>query len=90
MSLEQRINVRVVTKDGADVYDWVARQSFPNATQILDKFHILKWAFNALQYMRIQLKRTTLYNKEKRKKLQIQYSIDSKLPKKNKTKTRLK
>jgi transposase len=90
MSLEQRINVRVVTKDGADVYDWVARQSFPNATQILDKFHILKWAFNALQYMRIQLKRTTLYNKEKRKKLQIQYSIDSKSPKKNKTKIRLK
>ncbi|MGK0317604.1 MAG: transposase [Saprospiraceae bacterium] len=42
MPLEQRINVRAVTKDGADVYDWVARQSFPNATKILDKFHILK------------------------------------------------
>ncbi|MFT6334171.1 MAG: transposase [Halioglobus sp.] len=90
MPLEQRMNVRVVTKDGADVYDWVARQSFPNATQILDKFHILKWAFNALQYMRIQLKTDHIIQQREREKLQIQYSIDSKSPKKNKTKIRLK
>jgi transposase len=68
MPLEQRINVRAVTKDGADVYDWVARQSFPNATKILDKFHILKWAFNALQYMRIQLKTDHIIQQREREK----------------------
>ncbi|MFT6781497.1 MAG: transposase [Saprospiraceae bacterium] len=41
MPIELRMDVRVITKDGAQAYDWVARQSFPNATKILDKFHVL-------------------------------------------------
>jgi transposase len=87
MPLEQRMDVRVVTKDGADVYDWIARQCFPNATKILDKFHILKWAFNALQYVRIQLKTEHIIHQQKEEeKLKVQYNIDSKIAKKNKTK----
>lgn len=87
LPLEQRMEVRVITKDGADVYDWVARQCFPNATKILDKFHILKWAFDALQYTRIQLKTDHIIQQQKEgKELQIQYTIDSKLAKKNNTK----
>lgn len=85
--IERRMDVRVITKDGAQAYDWVARQSFPNATKVLDKFHVLKWAFDALQYVRIQLRTEHIITQHKaQEKLQIQYVIDSKIAKKNNTK----
>lgn len=53
---EQMMGVKNITKDAADNFDWVARQAFPNVTKTLDKFHILVWAFDALQNLRIELK----------------------------------
>jgi len=89
--VELRMNVKVITKDGAQAYDWIARQCFPNATKILDKFHVLKWAFDALQYVRIQLKTEHIIDEHKaREKLQLQYKIDSKIAKKNNTKVNKK
>jgi transposase len=85
--IELRMDVRVITKDGAQAYDWVARQSFPNATKILDKFHVLKWAFDALQYVRIQLRTEHIIEQHKaQEKLNIQFEIDRKIAKKNNTK----
>lgn len=55
-SPEQMMSVRIVTKDGANCFDWVSRQAFPNAAKILDKWHVLKWAFEALQSVRVELK----------------------------------
>jgi transposase len=82
--IEQRVEVRVITKDGAEIYDWVARQMFPNATKILDKFHVLKWAFDALQQVRIQLKTEHIIEQRKNEQeLQVQYIIASKKAKKN-------
>lgn len=87
LPVESRMAVRAITKDGAQVYDWVARQCFPNATKILDKFHVLKWAFDALQQVRIQLRtELTLAEYEATKQLQIQYNIDAKEAKKNNAK----
>lgn len=46
-------NVRVLTRDLASNYDWFARENFINCTQVADKFHILKHAFEAIQDIRI-------------------------------------
>ncbi len=52
--------VKTITKDGSDTFDWVARTCFPNAIKILDKFHIVRSAFEHLQSIRINLKQEHL------------------------------
>ena len=52
----------------------LSRQAFPNAAKVLDKFHVLKWVFDALQQVRLQLKNEYVIEEhEKRKKLKYQY-----------------
>lgn len=75
-SSEQMMGVKVVTKDGAQAYDWLSRQAFPNAAKVLDKFHVLKWVFDALQQVRIQLKNEYIITEhEKEQRLKHQYQI---------------
>lgn len=79
---EQMVGVRNITKDAAGSFDWVARQAFLNATKILDKFHVLKWAFDALQNLRIEIKNQYLIDlHEKEKKLNHKYKQDLRLAK---------
>jgi len=87
LPLDKRMAVKVVTKDGASAYDWVARTMFPNATKILDKFHVLKWAFDGLQSTRIQFKNEHIIAEQKKKdELNRQYQIDKNVAKRNGTK----
>ena len=80
---EQMMGVKVVTKDGAQAFDWLSRQAFPNSIKILDKFHVLKWVFDALQGMRNQLRIAYIMNQiQKQKALDIKYKIDLKQAKK--------
>ena len=73
---EQMMGVKVVTKDGAQAYDWLSRQAFPNAAKVLDKFHVLKWVFDALQQVRIQLKNEYIIAEhEKEQNLKQEYQI---------------
>jgi transposase len=75
-SLEQMMAVEVVTKDGAEAFDWLARQAFPNAAKVLDKFHVLQWVFDGLQKVRLDLKDQHIIDQhEAEKKLKESYQI---------------
>lgn len=52
--LEQREQVKSITLDMANSMYSIARQSFPNALQIIDRFHVQKRMYEALQDLRIQ------------------------------------
>ena len=76
---EEMFNVLVVTKDAAENFDWVARQAFPRATRILDKFHVIKNVLDSLSDLRIYFKHKYVIEMEQeRKLLATQYQIDVK------------
>lgn len=71
---EQMFSVEVVTKDCAGNYDWLARQAFPNAAKVADKFHVMGLIYDALQQLRIQFKNE--YNiamQDKQSALNVEY-----------------
>lgn len=49
-----RFAVREITLDMADTMDWIARVNFPNAVQVLDRFHVQKEVTEAVQQIRIK------------------------------------
>ena len=49
-----RLNVKEITLDMAGSMKLIAKRCFPNATQVVDRFHVQKLATEALQDMRIQ------------------------------------
>jgi transposase len=51
--LDKRFDVKYLTRDLLNAYDWTGRQMFLNAEHIADKFHILQHLFDALQSIRI-------------------------------------
>lgn len=51
---EQREQVENITLDMANSMYSIARQSFPHALQIIDRFHVQKLMYEALQDLRIQ------------------------------------
>lgn len=51
--LKQREKVSEITLDMAGSMNLVARKCFPNAEQVIDRFHVQKLAFDALQEIRI-------------------------------------
>lgn len=57
---EQRFEVKVLTRDLANQYDWVGRTCFPNAMQVADKFHIIRQALDQLQAHRISFRQHLL------------------------------
>jgi len=70
LSLKYRLKVKVITKDLAEGYDWVARTMFPNAKKVADKFHVLKLGFQALQDVRVRFRQEILtQEREKNNKL---------------------
>lgn len=52
--LKQRNRVKEVTVDMAHSMHRIVRSSFPNAHRVVDRFHVQKLAYDALQEMRIQ------------------------------------
>lgn len=53
--------VKYVSRDLSSTYDWVCRQSFWNATQVADKFHVVKHVLNQLQQIRIGYKQLLVH-----------------------------
>jgi transposase len=49
----KRKKVREVTLDMANSMNKIVRESFPKATKVIDRFHVQKLAYDALQEMRI-------------------------------------
>ena len=52
--LKQRNKVKEVTLDMAGNMGLIVKKSFPNATQVIDRFHVQKLALDALQEIRIK------------------------------------
>ncbi len=54
ISLKQRKKVMEVTLDMAGSMGLIVKRSFPNAVQVIDRFHVQKLALDALQEIRIK------------------------------------
>ena len=54
MSLTKREQVEEVTLDMAANMNLIVRQSFPKASKVIDRFHVQKMAFEAVQDIRIK------------------------------------
>jgi len=84
--------VRTVTRDLSNSYDWFCRAAFPNAGHVADKFHIIKSLLDSCQDVRVRYRQEILRDKrieyEKYKQLEkqrkLQCSIEKKRYKKKK------
>ena len=54
--IEQRNKVEEITMDMAPNMALAARNSFLNSTQVIDRFHVVRLVFDALQHMRTNLR----------------------------------
>lgn len=57
-----RMKVKSISRDLSPTYDWVCRESFWNASQIADKFHVVRFVLDQLQQVRIYLRQQELSN----------------------------
>ena len=57
--------VKKITRDMASGYNWMLREIFPAATQIADKFHVVKHALDALQDVRVRYRQMLLTKRRK-------------------------
>ena len=51
---DNRMEVRSLTRDLAQNYDWLGRQMFINAYHVADKFHVIKNVLECLQNIRVE------------------------------------
>lgn len=54
ISKPARYSVEEITLDMAPTMERIAREAFPKATRVADRFHVQKLAFDALQQIRVQ------------------------------------
>lgn len=50
---DKKFEVRSISRDLSESFNWVCKQSFMNATQVADKFHVLCHLFDVSQDMRV-------------------------------------
>lgn len=50
----QRVKVEEISMDLSSSYDWATRVLFPNATKIVDRFHVQKLVYEAMQSVRVR------------------------------------
>lgn len=62
-----RYSVKIISKDLAEGYDWIARTLFLNAIRVDDKFHVLKLGFEALQNVRVRYRQLVLTEERNRR-----------------------
>ena len=56
ISIEQRNKVTEISMDMARNMNLAAHNSFPNATMVIDRFHVVKLVMDALQHVRVSLR----------------------------------
>jgi len=64
---DNKMQVRSLTRDMASNYEWLGRQSFMNSYHIVDKFHVIQNAIDALQSIRIRYRQEELEKRRKEK-----------------------
>lgn len=77
---ESRKLVKEITADLSPAYERFCEQSFPGATVIADKFHVVKHIVEAVQAMRLRLKQEELSALPANKKQRQQAEQVSRLP----------
>ena len=86
--------VRTITRDLSNSYDWFCRTAFPNAGHVADKFHIIKNLLDACQDVRVRYRQEILRDKrlkyEQHKKQEAQRKEQCKLEGKRFTKKKFK
>ena len=68
LPVEKRMEVKEVTLDMDDGFDWVVRQCFPNAEFIVDRFHVQKLVMECVQALRITERQKILTQRREMKK----------------------
>lgn len=58
--MQTRMQVKSLSRDMASNYDWLGRQAFMNAYQVVDKFHVIKNMMEQLQAIRIRYRQQEL------------------------------
>lgn len=80
---ENRVEVRSLTRDLAQNYDWLGRQMFINAYHVADKFHVIKNVLECLQNIRVEHRQLELAKRrqahESHKKEEASRKWESKL-----------
>ena len=54
ISARTRYNVQEITLDMAPTMERIAKEAFPKATRVTDRFHVQKLAYDALQQIRVE------------------------------------
>ncbi|NNC45335.1 MAG: transposase [Winogradskyella sp.] len=65
--IERRMQVKSLSRDMAENYDWLGREVFMNAYHVIDKFHIIKNMMEQLQAIRIRYRQEELAKRRKAK-----------------------
>lgn len=60
---DHRHQVRILTRDLSNTYDWLGREHFFNAGHVADKFHILRHLFEAVHDVRVYHRQLLLTKK---------------------------
>ena len=58
--IEKRMDVKSLSRDMAQHYDWMGRQAFMNAYHVIDKFHVAKNIMEQLQAIRTRYRQQEL------------------------------
>lgn len=66
--VEKRMQVKSLSRDMAENYDWLGRQVFINAYHVIDKFHVIKNILEQLQAIRIRYRQEELTKRRQAKK----------------------
>jgi transposase len=73
-STRQLMNVKEVTLDMANSFDWVARQCFMNAIHTVDRFHVQKLVYDCMQTLRVVERQKILTKKREAKQQGIPFA----------------
>ena len=60
VSIQKRMAVKEITADLAESMDWICRTNFMNATIVADRFHVQQVVSEAVQEIRINLRREAI------------------------------
>ena len=87
MGTDKCMNVKTISRDLAQYYDWTCRQVFMNALQIGDKFHVIKKVLSAVQEIRVLYKQQHLLDLkiayDKHKAAEHRRKLECKMNKRN-------
>lgn len=62
---DKRWEVRTLTRDLSQTYEWLGREHFMNAYHVADKFHVVRQLYEALQDVRVFYRQQLLSEKRK-------------------------